>query len=164
MLSPNFDLPEFQKNDPIPDACLPILTRLAKEILEPVRAQFGPLIITSGYRSPEANAEAHGQANSEHIYTPAWAACDFYAPGIPARNTFDWMRGFTGRTLPFHQLILEHDANGSSVIHVSINSLHPGLRSVLEGATHNAEPYVKVDHSEWAGLTNRDSVAESHEA
>jgi hypothetical protein len=46
---------------------------------------------------------------------------------------------------------LEHSANGSSVVHVSMNKRMPGVRSVLEGATHNAEPYVKVDHVEYAG-------------
>jgi len=39
--------------------------------------------------------------------------------------------------LPFHQLILEHGKDGSSIIHVSINKMMPGIRSVLEGSEHN---------------------------
>src|SRR5271154_2951774 len=147
MVSTHFDLPEFEKDGPIPEACLPVLTELCTEVLEPVREQFGALVITSGYRPPEANAEAHGQPNSEHIYTPAWCAADFYAVstvGMLERTIFDWMR--MNSRLPYHQLILEHDANGSSVVHVSMNKRMPGVRSVLEGATHNAEPYVKIDH------------------
>lgn len=143
MLSPHFNQSEFEKDAPIPEPCIPVLTELCTFILEGVREQFGPLIITSGYRPPEANAEAHGQSNSEHIYDPAWAAGDFYSELVPSRSMFDWMRN--NATLPFHQLILEHSANGSSVVHVSRNRRMEGIRSVLEGATHNAEPYVKVD-------------------
>lgn len=144
VLSPHFEQVEFEKNAPIPEPCIPVLTELCTLVLEFVREKFGPLVITSGYRSPEANAEAHGQSNSEHIYDPAWAAADFYSPTVAARDIFDWMRN--DPTLPYHQLILEHGANGSSVVHVSLNRRMEGVRSVLEGATHNAEPYVKVDH------------------
>jgi zinc D-Ala-D-Ala carboxypeptidase len=148
-LSPHFDLNEFDQDGPIPDACLPVLTDLCTLVLEPVRERFGELKVTSGYRPPLANAEAHGQPNSEHIYSPAWCACDFLAVGEPIQRTvFDWMR--ENPSLPYHQLILEHSANGSSIVHVSMNKQKPGVRSVLEGATHNAEPYVKVDHVEYA--------------
>lgn len=188
MLSEYFDVKEFEHGTEVPESCLPVLTDLCRCILEPVRAKFGPLVVTSGYRPTAANAEAHGQPNSEHIYTPAWAAGDFFLQPqfiikdglnldmkyVPfdknedlkrnSRMVFDWMRGPEGAALPFHQLILEHSANGSSVVHVSINKLHPGLRSVLEGATHNAEPYVKIDHVAYNPPSNRDAVAEGHEA
>lgn len=144
-LTPHFTLEEFQRGDPIPSACIPIFTELAEKILEPVRAQFGKsLVIDSGYRSPKENTEAHGISNSEHIATTFFCACDFLIEGIASRVVFDWLRN--NPTLPYHQLILEHSPNGSSVIHVSINKMMPGIRSVLEGATHNAVPYQKVDH------------------
>lgn len=172
MLSEYFDVKEFEHRNPVPESCLPVLTDLCRCILEPVRAKFGPLVVTSGYRPEAENAAAHGQPNSEHVYTPAWAAADFYCDDLArfsgmagsGRAIFDWLRGPEGETLPFHQLILEHSASGSSVIHVSINKLHPGLRSVLEGATHNAEPYIKIDHVAYNPLSTRDAVAEGHEA
>lgn len=140
-LSTHFGSNEFETGGPIPTECLPIFERLCVEILEPVRSDFNfPLVITSGYRSPEANAEAHGQPNSEHMATTDWCACDF----IGSRAVFDWMR--LNPLLPFHQLILEHGQSGSSIIHVSINQQKVGVRSVLEGATHNASPYIKVDY------------------
>lgn len=146
MLSPHFEQSEFEKDAPIPSECVPVATEFCTLILESVREQFGPLIITSGYRPPEENAEAHGQPNSEHIYSADWCAGDFYSETSAARNIFDWMRSIAGESLPFHQLILEHGAAGSSIVHVSYNRKMPGVRSVLEGATHNSEPYVKVDH------------------
>jgi hypothetical protein len=148
LLSDDFSLAEFEKDSAIPVACLPILKRLCQEILQPIRTKFGPLVITSGYRPPLANAEAHGVSNSEHVYTPTWAAADFVSaePATPMRVIFDWMRGPECASMPFHQLILEAGSNGSSVIHVSINVRMPGVRSVLTGATHNAEPYVAADH------------------
>jgi zinc D-Ala-D-Ala carboxypeptidase len=144
MLSAHFDLDEFDQDGAIPPACIPVLTDLCEQVLEPVRAQFGPLKITSGYRPPEANAEAHGQPNSEHIFTVAWCAADFFSPTVPSQQIFDWMRNSS--VLPYHQLILETGQNGSAVIHVSVNNRMPGARSVLIGATHNAEPYTKVAH------------------
>lgn len=156
MLSSHFELKEFDRKGEMPAACEGILKRLCVEVLEPVREHFGPILITSGYRSPEANAEAHGQPNSEHIYTPAWCAADFFISGLPMRPVFDWMRN--NAELPFHQLILEHGANGSSVVHVSINSRMPGTRSVLEGATHNAEPYIKADYVAYNPVSNHEAV------
>jgi hypothetical protein len=143
-LTPHFSLEEFQKGDPIPSGCIGIFTELADKILEPVRAEFQKaLVITSGYRSPKENAEAHGMSNSEHMATTFFCAADFYIEAMGSRFVFDWMR--QNPTLPFHQLILESDAAGGSIIHVSYNKTIPGERSVLIGATHNAVPYQKVD-------------------
>jgi hypothetical protein len=63
--------------------------------------------------------------------------------------------------LPFHQLILEHGANGSSVVHVSLNRRMPGVRSVLEGFVHNQEPYTKVDHVDYAPPSTAGEAADA---
>lgn len=139
-LTAHFTLAEFELGAPVPEDCIPIFTELCAKILEPIRTTFEKrLVITSGYRSPEQNAEAHGQVNSEHIATPLHCACDFYLEEVSSRFIFDWLRN--SPSLPYHQLILEHSAFGASVIHISINKTMPGVRSVLEGATHNTEPY-----------------------
>lgn len=166
--SEHFASTEFEKTGPIPLECVPIFTRLCVDILEPARAYANaPFSVTSGYRPPEANAAAHGQPNSEHMATEHWCACDFYPAvgatgelaGLTARLMFDWMRN--NASLPFHQLILEHGQDGSSVIHVSINDQKPGVRSVLEGATHNAAPYTKVDYVAYNPATVPPGVDES---
>jgi hypothetical protein len=161
-LSEHFTLPEFQKNDEIPAVAIPSFACLCTEILEPVRNYFGALVITSGYRSPAANEEVHGQPNSEHVATADYCAADFYAKSdTSARLLFDYMRGPSGKTLPFHQLILEHGVLGSSVIHVSWNRTKPGVRSVLEGATHNSQPYLKVGYVDYEAASNHDAVSDA---
>lgn len=161
LLSPHFSLEEFSQDGPIDEACIPILARLCAEVLEPTREQAGTALkITSGNRPSAANAEAHGQPNSEHLYSPAWAAADFVilnnAP--PMRSIFDWMR--LNPALPYHQLILEH-GQVSTVIHVSINSQMPGVRSVLEGATHNAVPYIQIEHVAYNPPNNAEDVRDA---
>jgi zinc D-Ala-D-Ala carboxypeptidase len=149
-LTAHFALEEFQveKDEIIPPECFPIFTDLAQNILEPVREVFdAPMHITSGYRTVQENRDCHGQATSEHIASEVKCAADFEVEGIGQRFVFDWMR--RNPRLPFHQLILESDEKGAAVIHVSINRMEPGVRSVLEGATHNNAPYVRVDHAEY---------------
>jgi hypothetical protein len=150
MLSANFAAEEFMDvDDAMPAECVNIFRMLCLTILEPTHAQFNRAMhITSGYRTMAENQAAHGQPNSEHMATADYCACDFYVEAEPTRPVFDWMRN--NPTLPFHQLILEHGHDGSTIIHVSINNIKPGIRSVLEGATHNSEPYVAVDHVPFA--------------
>jgi uncharacterized protein YcbK (DUF882 family) len=55
-----------------------------------------PLVITSGYRSPQTNAATEGAArNSMHIYGKA---ADMYVPGVSTRELFDvcWSREVSG--------------------------------------------------------------------
>jgi peptidase M15-like protein len=144
--SEHFQSAEFEKPDAIPAECLDIFALLCTEILEPVRTFVGkPITITSGYRSPEHNAEIHGSATSEHVASPTWCAADFtfdttFGLMMSVRRVFDWIRN--SPSLPFHQCILEHCANGSSIVHVSVNTGKTGEREALEGSTYNASPYT----------------------
>ena len=55
-----------------------------------------PLVITSGYRSPQTNAATEGAArNSMHLYAKA---ADMYVPGVSMRDLFDtcWSRAISG--------------------------------------------------------------------
>ena len=55
-----------------------------------------PLVITSGYRSPQTNAATEGAArNSMHLYAKA---VDMYVPGLSMRDLFDtcWSRSVSG--------------------------------------------------------------------
>jgi len=56
----------------------------------------GPLMITSGYRTPETNAATEGAArNSMHLYAKA---ADMYVEGISMRDLFGvcWSRAISG--------------------------------------------------------------------
>ncbi|MEO6834688.1 MAG: D-Ala-D-Ala carboxypeptidase family metallohydrolase [Candidatus Tumulicola sp.] len=61
-----------------------------------LHAITGPLIVTSGYRSPETNANTEGAArNSQHLYAKA---ADMYVDGASTRQLFDvcWSRAVSG--------------------------------------------------------------------
>lgn len=75
-LSQNFTLAELTRtsvalpNVPGP-AELERLILLCAEVLEPLRREFGPLQIHSGYRSPEINARIGGSTTSAHMHGAA---------------------------------------------------------------------------------------------
>lgn len=111
-LSPHFRLSEFLHsqaavrlglaNEP-PPAALNNLRRVAQS-LERVRTVLGdvPLLISSGYRSPDVNRAVGGAANSAHL---AGLAADFTAPrfGTPR----EICRALARASMTFDQLIFE---------------------------------------------------------
>jgi hypothetical protein len=72
-LSPHFTLGEMLTLDRHPDnlPSLQAVVSLAygcQLILEPVRQEVGPIIINSGFRSPEVNKAVGGWAQSNHLH------------------------------------------------------------------------------------------------
>lgn len=137
--SPHFRRSEFERDGAMPEAAASAYRILCPQILEPIRTQAGgELEITSGYRSPLSNAEAHGVKNSQHMATEYCCAADFAVPGVKdLRPVFDWIRLESG--LPFDQVVLEHGDN-CDVIHISWAKAYQ-RREALEGATHNRTAY-----------------------
>ena len=61
------------------------------KFLEKVRTTFDrPIIITSGHRPPDVNAEVGGASNSEHLYKPGCGAVDFYVDGEDIYTVQEW--------------------------------------------------------------------------
>ncbi|NOZ42775.1 MAG: peptidase M15A, partial [Alphaproteobacteria bacterium] len=88
------------RNSPSPQEILS-LTRLAENILEPVRQNFGLAFSpSSGYRAPEVNRLAGSKPTSRHIFGEA---ADFEIAATPNRDLADWIKA----NLIFDQLILE---------------------------------------------------------
>lgn len=128
-LSLNFTLREFTRsqtairrgivNAPRPEH-VRNMEALCREVLEPVRAQFGrPVRITSGYRSAALNRAIGGSSTSQHSNGEA---ADFEIPGVDNRVVARWMRD----NLTFDQLILEGYRPGdpnSGWVHVSYSTL-----------------------------------------
>lgn len=143
-LSEHFQQSEFERDAVLPFGCIPIFQMLCANVLEPIRTYAGPMLITSGYRPPDANAAAHGVPNSQHIATPADCAADFEVVGThDLRHLFDWIRKKSG--LPIDQLIFEHQKNGGpDILHVSYVIEGP-RREALEGSTANASTYMHTD-------------------
>lgn len=89
------------------------LVFLARLVLEPIRAAFGALLVTSGYRSPEVNAGANGAKNSYHL---VGAAADIYATGGATHE--DMAAWVYGQKLPIAECIVEHHTGH---LHVAID-------------------------------------------
>lgn len=90
-LTPHFNIREFDCHDGrhVPAVAVPALTRLCHDLLEPMRAHFGPAHVLSGYRPVDYNARIGGAKYSQHIYelTPSCVAADMtFRMGTPA----DW--------------------------------------------------------------------------
>lgn len=68
--SEHFAYAEFNTKDgtPVPRAAYKGLDHLCENYLEPLRAKFGPVSITSGHRHQAYNQRVGGEPNSVHIY------------------------------------------------------------------------------------------------
>lgn len=70
-LSPHFALSEFHCHDGtrVPSGTVSLLRRdLVRQVLEPLRAEFGSCRVLSGYRDRAYNARIGGAPDSRHIY------------------------------------------------------------------------------------------------
>ena len=75
------------------------------EVLELVREAIArPIIISSGYRSPEVNKLVGGSTNSQHRLG---CAADIIVPGLTPEQA---MNAIVAARLPYDQLIREYDA------------------------------------------------------
>lgn len=134
-LSANFTLRELTAtssglpNEP-PAEAVAALRVLCEECLQPLRAEWGTVTVTSGYRSPSVNRAVGGVNNSQHI---RGEAADIQLNSM--RAAFAWMRAH----LPYDQLIWEYGSNATpSWIHISHKATgdrHEVLRVYRGGRT-----------------------------
>ncbi len=77
------------------------------ELLEQVRALLGakPIVVTSGYRSPEVNRAVGGSTHSEHM---TGSAADFICPGFG--SPLEVCKAIAASGISFNQLIHEFGA------------------------------------------------------
>ena len=93
------------------------LQQLVDNILQPIRDKFGPVVVTSGYRSPAVNKAIGGSTTSDHC---KGYAADFEVLGKDNKE----LALFIKDNLKFTQLILEFYRKGtpdSGWVHVSYN-------------------------------------------
>ncbi len=139
-LSKDFRLSEFVSsqtaarrgivNTP-PEAVVDRLELLCAHVLQPVRDRFGPVTVSSGYRSPELNVAVGGSPSSQHM---RGEAADIEAPGVTNYALALWI----SENLAFDQLILEHYTPGvfaSGWVHVSyrLGRLRRDVRTIGPG-------------------------------
>ena len=116
MLSKNFSLSELVKsqtaerldidNRPSADDIYN-MGRLAENILQPIRNEYGPFMVSSGYRSVALCEAIGSKATSQHA---KGQAVDFEVPGISNYDLAEWISD----NLQFDQLILECFTGGNT--------------------------------------------------
>jgi len=133
-VSPHFSLRELTttshteiNNTPDPESMFH-LVNLANTVLEVIRAKFGPLRVTSGYRSPELNAVIPGSAkNSAHCY-----GCAADVQSINGHDPTDMVRWVAFESgIDFDQVIDEfrRDKHGEVSRWMHIGMLRPGYEA-----------------------------------
>ncbi len=136
MLSPHFSLRELMRSqtatrrglDNSPgETTITKLRGLCQNVLEPVRAQFGPFSPSSGYRCAKLNALIGGSPNSRHVLGEA---ADFEVLGIDNLYVAWWVRDH----VDFDQVILEFHELGdpnSGWVHCSYVGMGKNRKDVL---------------------------------
>lgn len=129
-LSPNFHLDEFTHsqtaqrrgidNDPPPNVVANL--KHTAQMMELVRAALkAPILVSSGYRSPELNVAVGGSATSQHT---RGEAVDFTAPSFGTPREI--VEAIRKTSIPYDQLILEFDR----WVHISF-TIRPPRRQAL---------------------------------
>jgi len=143
-LSNNFTLAEFTKSqtalrldiDNTPEGeHLEAAKALFENVVQPVRDNFGPTVINSGYRGPRLNEAVGGSATSQHC---KGEAVDIECPGVPNAEVAEWIL----ENLDFDQLILEFYTKGvpdSGWVHVSYKADGENRKSVLTALKENGK-------------------------
>lgn len=124
-LSKNFTLEELTKTShPVDNTPTVIhldnLRILCEKVLQPIRDKFGPVTVSSGYRSKALNTLVGGSTTSDHC---SGRAADIEVMGVNNLLLASWIRD----NLKFKQLILEfydRDSTNSGWVHVSYDALN----------------------------------------
>lgn len=134
-LSPHFMLYEFTRSGAAIDAeienkpeekHIEALTALCENILEPLRGQFGPIIISSGFRSQAVNRLVGGVPSSQHL---KGEAADIVTGN---KDRAISMFRFIKRNLNFDQLILEPiGSENPRWIHVSYTTKRKNRHQIV---------------------------------
>lgn len=94
------------------------LTKLCREILEPARAKFGPIRVSSGYRSAALNKAVGGSSSSAHCF-------GYAADIVPVQATKSELAKWISQNCPFDQIIMEFgEKTNPSWVHVSCDARH----------------------------------------
>ena len=126
-LSTNFSVAELSKSeaatrqglDNTPSMeVIDNLQALVDNVLQPLRDKLGPIVVTSGYRSPAVNKAIGGSATSDHC---KGQAADIEVLNMDNKALAEYIRD----NMKFTQLILEFYRKGvadSGWVHVSYDA------------------------------------------
>lgn len=114
-------------------------TYICAQLLEPVRAKFGPTMVDDGYRDAAHNARVGGKPDSYHLFNGTRSAADIRVVGATLQSAFDWIR--LESELPFDEVILEYSGDVPACIHLQIDSAVKPRRWAFTGATGAGTEY-----------------------
>lgn len=127
-LTAHFALAEFTRsesakrhgvsNEPTPEHLQNLIT-LCEKVLEPIRIKFGPINISSGYRSKTLNHFIGGALKSDHSFG---CAADLDQDGTGTTYSNNDIFHYIKDNLKFKQLIAEFPKDGKlGWVHVSFD-------------------------------------------
>lgn len=139
-LTPHFTLKEMTTTqtglDNTPNADeIAALTALCTKILEPLREQFGPIIIRSGFRSEAVNKKVGGVPSSQHRQGEAADFVCLNSDRTKLAEIAEWAL----ENLPLDQVILE-----PGWVHISYGPRHRG-QGLIWIATNRYAPVTSPD-------------------
>lgn len=125
--------PELQDKNRLEAAAFEDKLREVCGLLEPLRAQFGPITVTSGYRCPALNTAVGGVPDSQHAKAEA-------ADIVPQRADLDEVFTWARENLPqFGQLIRE-----PGWIHISLGQPYRPADKCREVLIFDGKTYRRV--------------------
>jgi len=110
--------------------------KLVAQMLEVVRAKFGAVRVTSGFRGPAVNAAVGGSATSQHS---KGEAADIVCPAVTVDELHRWIVVESG--LAFGQCILEKPP-GKAWIHISLGAPYRDLKRCGESLYFDGKSYT----------------------
>ncbi len=119
------------------------LTRLATQVLQPLRDKVGPVQITSGYRCEALNKAVGGAENSAHLYGLA-------ADIVPADPTQllqtlpQFLEGILLNNAPVRQVLWELDRQGRQWLHVEIPPVGATPRQSFKSQRAGSGQFVDI--------------------
>ena len=93
---------------------LAALINLCQKLGEPLRRQFGPIRVNSGFRSQRVNEGVHGVGNSKHL---SGEAVDIHIDSEEQGRAY---YRFILSHVDFDQLLFEHNRKGAMWLHCSV--------------------------------------------
>ena len=111
--------------------------KLVAEMLEVIRAKFGVVRVTSGFRGPALNAATKGaSATSQHC---KGEAADFVCPAVTVDELHKWIVTESG--IAFGQCILEKPP-GKAWIHISLGAPYRDSKRCAESLYFDGKTYT----------------------